>query len=186
MDIISHGLWGAAGYRAANVRAGARKFNLRLAAFWGVFPDLFAFSIAFVWIWWERLRGNAVPFPRPETTEPPMPDAFWPFQLAGTLYNYSHSLVVFAVVVALVWFVRRRVPYEMGAWLLHILMDIPTHSYRFFPTPFLWPISSWKFNGFSWGTPWFLALNYTSLALVYLFLWVWKRKKNKGLRDFRG
>lgn len=65
----------------------------------------------------------------------------------------------------------------MLAWGVHILVDIPTHSYRFYPTPFLWPLSGWKFNGFSWGTPWFIVVNYGALLLT---IW-WLRQKKKKL-----
>lgn len=42
MDIISHGLWAAALYKAVNKKK-QQKYRPLLAAWWGVFPDLFAF-----------------------------------------------------------------------------------------------------------------------------------------------
>jgi hypothetical protein len=73
------------------------------------------------------------------------------------------------------------IPWEMGGWLVHILCDIPTHSYRFYPTPIFWPLSSWKFNGFSWGVWWFMLLNYSALFIVFLIIYFKKKKflKNK-------
>lgn len=66
----------------------------------------------------------------------------------------------------------------MGAWFLHILMDIPTHTYRFYPTPFLWPVSDVKLNGFSWATPWFMIVNYSIIILIYLYFYLKKQKKD--------
>jgi membrane-bound metal-dependent hydrolase YbcI (DUF457 family) len=91
------------------------------------------------------------------------------------LYSISHSAVVFFAVFSIAFLIFRRPIWELGGWLFHILLDIPTHSYRFYPTPFLWPLSDWKFGGFSWATPWFLVLNYTAIIAVYLF----HRKKNR-------
>ena len=144
---------------------------------WGVFPDIFAFTLPFVWMFWNLIFGdmNFSDFPRPETVEPAARDTLPVFQLASQLYNISHSLIVFVVVFALIWVVFRRTPWEMSGWLLHILVDIPTHSYRFYPTPFLWPFSEWKFDGFSWGVPWFIILNYSALISVY---WILRRRKN--------
>ncbi|MCP5119140.1 MAG: hypothetical protein GY953_50715 [bacterium] len=86
------------------------------------------------------------------------------------LYQLSHSLVTFAAVFAIVWLIRRQPSWVMLAWPLHILIDIPTHTTRFFATPFLWPISSYQFSGVSWGQRWFLILNYSALAAVFLYL----------------
>jgi hypothetical protein len=65
---------------------------------------------------------------------------------------------------------------EMLGWALHILIDIPTHSLRFFATPFLWPLSDYRFNGISWGNRWFMLANYTALAIVYILLWRTSRR----------
>ena len=154
--------------------------NLWLSAFWGVFPDLFAFTIPFTWLILGPLFGDQVPrLGPPDSGEPPPTNSHWTFHLASILYNYSHSIVIFFVVIGLMWLIRRRIPWVMGGWLLHILIDIPTHSYKFYPTPFLWPLSSYKFDGISWGTPWFMIVNYSSLALVYLLLLFVARKRKQ-------
>ncbi len=198
MDVFSHGLWAGAAAKAANKSpaiAGKIKRPLKVwqAIFWGVSPDIFAFTLPFVWMFWNIVFGDMEfsDFPRPENIEPAARDTLPIFQLASQLYNISHSLIVFILIFALaavllrvklppslkLWRTSRRMPWEMSGWLLHILVDIPTHSYRFYPTPFLWPFSEWKFNGFSWGVPWFIILNYSALILVYLVL---RRKKSKN------
>lgn len=175
MDVFAHGLWAGAAYKAANKkiqRAGHRSPNVWWGAFWGIFPDLFAFAIPFVWLWWEILSGHLsfANLPRPEAMEPAPSDTLPMFRLASALYSVSHSLLVFFLVFGALWLVRRRPTWELGGWLVHILIDIPTHTYRFFPTPFLWPVSSWTFNGLSWAAPWFLVLNYSLIAVAYLLL----------------
>ncbi len=92
------------------------------------------------------------------------------------LYQLSHSLVIFAIVAFVVYIIRRRAVWMIVPWLMHILMDIPTHSYKFYATPFLWPISGWKFNGISWGQWWFEILNYGALLILYLIL---RRRYNR-------
>ncbi len=184
MDVFSHGLWAGVVAKATNksfALAGKIKKPLKVwqMAIWGIFPDVFAFAIPFMWLFWNLVFGGMSfsDFPRPENMEPAARDTLPILQIISWLYNISHSLIIFAVVFGLIWFLLRQTPWEMSGWLLHILIDIPTHSYRFYPTPFLWPFSEWKFNGFSWATPWFLILNYSLIILVYWIL----RKKNKIL-----
>lgn len=177
MDVFSHGLWAATAAKTINIKK-RTKINLFFAACWGVFPDVFAFGPAFFWIIWLRLRGiNIIPI-RPENADALEQSGGGPFVLSNHLYNFSHSLFVLATVLGLVVLVKfliekkmswRFLPLTMLGWPMHILMDIPTHSYKFYPTPFLWPISNWKFDGFSWGQWWFILLNYGSLVTVYIY-----------------
>ena len=37
------------------------------------------------------------------------------------------------------------------AWPFHIILDFFTHSIEYFPTPILWPISDYKFDGIPWS-----------------------------------
>ena len=172
MDVFSHGLCAGAVGRAAN-RFGGKKLSAWRAALWGVFPDVFAFALGFMWFFWNIAFGamTVADLPRPDDVEPAARDTLLIFRITSMLYNMSHSLVLFFLVSVIVVALLRRVPWEMGGWLLHIFIDIPTHSYRFYPTPFLWPLSEWKFDGFSWGTPWFIIVNYSVLAIVYFLLW---------------
>jgi len=233
MDILSHGLWAAAAAQAYNQMYGRTavrpyKLNALLAAFWGISPDLFAFTIPFAYLIINSILGKDVPrMGPPDASEPPPLFNHWTFQLASTLYNYSHSLIIFFVVLTIVLFIRhhsvilrltrrmdkplshpeaqpkdlasasersnaalgsslhsvplrmtnKRVPFELLGWLLHILIDIPTHSYSFYPTPFLWPISQFKFDGISWAIPWFMIANYSALALVFLSLFLINKRR---------
>ncbi len=191
MDIFAHGLWTAAAARAVNLRLRKkpeterprlirRPLNVWHAAFWGIFPDLFAFTIPFFVIAFGVLSGNISlgQIPRSQTAPTSVLEQRIPIlQLAYNLYDISHSLIVFGAAFFLAWLVFRRPIWELGGWLLHILIDIPTHSAQFFPTPLFWPISHWKFlYGFSWAAPWFMIANYSAILVAYLVLWKKERR----------
>lgn len=172
MDIFSHGLWAGAAAYGANMKR-KRPISVWKTAAWGVFPDLFSFTIAFVWMIATSVRFDA------RNAEPFGGDGHIISQLTTTLYDLSHSLIIFLLVFGIVWYLLKRPVWELSGWLLHMLIDVPTHSYQFYPTPILWPISEWKFNGFSWGQPWFMALDITALAIVYWMIWrSYRRKKS--------
>ena len=174
MDIFSHGLWAAAGAKGLNKAQDKRRVNIWVATLWGMFPDLFAFSIPFMFIVGSVIFGSAhfSDFgAHPMVAEPPGGGAFLVAHLAHALYNVSHSLVVFSVVFFGVWAYFKQARLELLGWFLHIIMDIPTHTYAFFPTPVFWPLFDWRFNGFSWANPRFLILNYSVLLIVYAVLW---------------
>lgn len=143
MDVFSHGLWAAAAGRGIDRFKGEKLSAWRTAA-WGVFPDVVAFAPGFVWFFWNIAFGTMIvnDLPRPDDVEPAARDTLMIFRVTSLLYSMSHSVVLFFLVSVAVVALLRRVPWEMGGWLLHILMDIPTHSYRFYPTPFLWPLSA--------------------------------------------
>lgn len=95
------------------------------------------------------------------------------------LYRLTHSLVIFAAASFILWLMFRRPLGEFSAWGLHILFDIPTHSYRFFPTPFLWPVSDFHVHGRSWASPWIFFPNALVLILLYGWFFVIKRRMQR-------
>lgn len=180
MDIIAHGLWTAAATRVANrSKKIERPVKIGWATFWGIFPDLFAFAPLFSFLIIEAVLGNVnlSHLSGPDSLEPSQGGAFSIFRFTGTLYSMSHSLIIFGLVLSIVYLLLKRFPWEMLGWLLHIAIDIPTHSYAFYPTPFLWPLSDIKLNGFSWASPWFMAVNYTAIIVAYIILWHSGKKK---------
>ena len=78
----------------------------------------------------------------------------------------------------LLYFFRKRLAIFVLPWLIHILIDIPTHSREFLPTPFLWPVSEWKFPGISWGNRYFMMFNYAAIIVCVGWI-VFKEKKEK-------
>jgi len=186
MDLFSHGLWTAAAGKGINdfvLKPRAKKpLKLRWLVWWGIFPDIFAFTIPIAWIIGGILLGDFKfsDVPSPENMEPMASGKTnGIYQLSISLYNLSHSLIIFGAVFAMLFLILRRPVWELAAWPFHILIDIPTHSYQFYPTPFFWPISGIKFNGFSWGTPWFLIANYSAIFLAYLFLAIKEKRLRK-------
>ncbi len=179
MDIFAHGLWTGGLVTAINKKT---KKPLRLwpTVFWGVFPDLVAFGPALAFAFWQRitLGGNFV-FPHGPDSESLATSKNPIWLLTSHLYSVTHSLIIFLIILGLVCLIEKKPIWEMGGWLLHILIDIPSHSLAFYPTPFLWPVSNFMVNGVSWGQPWFLVLNYSTLFVFYLTLFFIKKKKAK-------
>lgn len=185
MDVFSHGLWSGAIFKGINIKS-QKHLRVKWAIFWGVFPDVFAFASLFVWLFGSMIFGNMSfsDWPRPDATEPIQPDTLFIFQFTSFLYSLTHSLAIFAVVFGLSFLIFRRPIWELLSWLIHILIDIPTHTYQFYPTPFLWPFSDVKFDGFSWGTPWFMFLNIFLVASVYLYLYLRNKKQPREVLNF--
>jgi hypothetical protein len=102
------------------------------------------------------------------------------FDLAAYLYQYSHSLVIWAAVFIIVWIVSRRPRWELLGWALHILIDIPSHVIDFYPTPFLFPISEYRFPyGIQWSNMWYMIINYSALAGVWIWIVIKKLQKKR-------
>ncbi|MBW7996360.1 MAG: hypothetical protein FVQ81_07310, partial [Candidatus Glassbacteria bacterium] len=163
MDTLAHGLWGglAAGWK--------KRFGL--AFLFGIAPDLSSFGALMA----IRIVSGTFAPGRPSVHT--LPD--W----LHTAYNCSHSLIVIGAVWLVLRFTARGVAVPFLAWPLHIICDIPTHSKAFFPTPFLFPLSDYTYDGFSWGQSWFMILNYTCL-LVTAAAWVGyrhRRRKSSGV-----
>jgi hypothetical protein len=170
MDIVAHGLWAGAAGAAANLKL-RRKVRFLHTLLWGVFPDLFAFMPVFVVLLLHGIPGEATGFRIIFSRA--LREALPPFLRPEALYPLSHSLPVFLAVFLAAWLLFRRPVLPLLAWPLHILMDIPTHAAGAFRTPFLWPLSSYRFSGFWWSERWFMILNYSLLAAAYLALFVW-------------
>lgn len=167
MDILSHGLYGG-------VLAGRKsRRSYWLAFFFGIAPDLFSFGIFTASVWLGLTSGPEWGSHHPDISLiPPYVQSF---------YNVTHSLVVFAVAFFLVWAIRRKPMMEMLGWFFHVVLDIFTHSFAFFPTPFLWPLSSYRFDGRSWGDPLIFIPNVLILAALYGYWWY--KKKNKTFSE---
>jgi hypothetical protein len=106
--------------------------------------------------------------------EPPDPAKIPPY--VSALYDVTHSLPVFALGMLAAWILLRHAAWPFLAWGLHILCDIPTHTARFFPTPYLWPFETPVVNGIHWTTPWFMAVNYLLIAAALWWRWRAGRK----------
>jgi hypothetical protein len=197
MDTLAHGLWATAAAKAINVRE-PRTLKTGQMALWSIVPDLFSFIPVIVWMIWQ-MSYNGVAFsdiPRPEFMTAVERDKIFILRLSQILYHISHSIVIFLGLFILTWLFRRyqsgrtaeysfgggRPYFEMTGWLLHILLDIPTHSDKLYPTPFLWPLSGYYFNGSSWGTMRFMLGNYLCLLAAFIALRLAGRRSARKMK----
>lgn len=160
MDYVSHGLWSYIFFH--------RTKTPLLAVCFGLLPDTMS------WVVYGLYRVfTGGPYGKPIVSIIPL----WTF----ILYNISHSLVVALCVILIIFVILKRVPIYIFAWPIAIVMDFLTHTRSFLPTPFLWPISDWKFPGMSWGTWQFIAVNYSLIAIAMTLIIVYKRmRKNRS------
>jgi len=167
MDILSHGLWGGIAFGRSSRRSFWRAFAIGLA------PDLLSFGI----LWAAAMLGFSA---KPDFSRGTPPESSIP-RYVHLLYTVTHSFIVFSTAFLAVWFLRKHPAWELGAWGLHVLMDVPTHSFAFFPTPFLWPLSNWRFDGWQWMTPAILIPDYVVLLLLYGWYFAypyWANRRN--------
>ncbi len=181
MDILSHGFWTTIAFKEANKKF-KKPNHIWQTAFWGMFPDLLAFATMFIWLF-ARFFSGGISFSEihSEFLQAGMSDAspsdILPiFSLTWMLYTIGHSAITFLLVFGALFLILGRPVWVIRGWLFHILIASSTHSYKVYPTPVLWPLSGWKFNGILWSQPWFVFLDYAAIVLV-LFI-IWKKGKN--------
>ncbi len=155
MDVLSHGLWGAI------VFGRKRRRDFWLAFLFGMFPDLFSFGLYFFSLFFG-LSGHPT-FASSDHPADLVPD------YVHYLYSWTHSLIIFSLIFALLWILFRKPVIASLAWPLHIVFDIFTHSDKYFPTPFLWPLSGFHINGIQWSTPIIFIPNVILLVAVYFW-----------------
>ena len=91
------------------------------------------------------------------------------------LYDVSHSLVVFVVMVGAVTFFYHRAYLLMWPWALHIFVDVPGHLGDI-RTPILWPLSRFTFPGWwNWETMTWVIINYCLLVVALIVIW-WRKR----------
>jgi len=173
MDVISHWLWGMAFTR--------KKVSWKVSGPMGVLPDLMAFIPA-------SIVGLMQGRDRVHVDENTVTSDMHP--IAWDIYQWSHSLFFALLIFLGVWYVLHRRGHETPRllawyttipWIAHIIVDIPSHTIQFFPTPFLHPFSDWMIDGTSWGTPWVWFTNVALLALTWgIVLW---RERNQSMDE---
>lgn len=162
MDIISHGLYGGVAFGRKSTK------DYIIAFFFGIAPDLFSFGLFFL----AMVAGVSA---RAGRMGPPDPSTIPAY--VHMMYDYTHSFVVYAVFLAILLALgKRALSWLTLGWPLHILVDIPTHGHAFFPTPFLWPLSSYSVDGVPWSNPVIFVPNVIILVTMYSY-WFWNRKR---------
>ncbi|HLC64635.1 MAG TPA: hypothetical protein VJI46_00755 [Candidatus Nanoarchaeia archaeon] len=152
MDLFAHIIWTSIILYSVD--------NISLAILFGILPDIIAFGPNFVSaIFTKGFAGLKI------NSAKEFVDNLPPYVL--TLYNVTHSLLIFGIVFGAAWLVSGPPVYMLG-WLLHIVFDIPTHSRKIFPVRFLYPLSEYAFPGVSWNTRWLMMANWGSIAALLL------------------
>jgi hypothetical protein len=164
MEILAHSLWATAAAITAKRLTTTTTVRIGWTVWWAVFPDVLAFGPSVAAGIWLRLTGG---LDASSAHGGHLPHV----NLGLPIYPAVHSLVVFLLVFGITTILARRVVVDLFGWLLHILIDIPTHSFSFYATRFLWPLSGYRVDGIAWWTPLFWVATYAALAVLYIFMW---------------
>ena len=102
MDIISHGLWGSVAFDRKNKKSFWTAFLI------GIAPDIISFGPFFAGI----LLGF---YPTPDFRAGPPPTAIIP-EYINSIYNITHSLIIFALVFFIAWLILKYPYLPLFAW----------------------------------------------------------------------
>ncbi len=170
MDFISHGLW---------AYALVRKVKFWPIVFFATFPD-------FIWVYIgiaTNIFGKT--FPMKEVVLEDFPDVtalpIYP-DYVYTLYDIPHSLIICALVFLIIFLIKKKIYLAMLGWPIHILLDIPSHIKEFFPTKFLYPLSSYSVDGIAWTLPSFFIPNVILLTTIYSYF-LYKHYQKKKIKN---
>ena len=93
------------------------------------------------------------------------------------LYHLLHSFFTLAFVALILYVYRPNWLPALSGWLLHILIDIPTHQGDF-GTRFLYPaLPDFYFEGISWSNFEVLAAGYSLLLLANIIYLIWEHRQ---------
>lgn len=150
MDIFSHALIGAA-------VAPSKELTWPMATS-GIVPDLWTVPPMVEYLWRKRGKYNNQEF---WATIPPR---------YGPWMKWSHSSILFLGVTLIGSGVFGISLWVFLPWLLHLLVDIPTHATSRTGFP-VYPISEWKPPGWrNWYDVWWLSVIAIAFfgAIVYI------------------
>lgn len=157
MNIVAHGLWGAA------LTPKKHFSQIKWSVFWSVFPDLLWGVAVVPYFIFHNFRfatdWNSAP------------------QWFYFLYGLGHSLIIWSIISILLLLLKKW-HWSMLFWILHILVDIPGHTH--FQTPFLFPISNIILTGyFSWDN--YAISTLSHLAPLIIIVWKFKLLPKKNV-----
>lgn len=178
MDIAAHALWVGIALAATHRRRRIAKRVVAITVGMAVLPDLVHLIPMLMWSLFgdgslAQFWHYAVTLPGQEPNVPPTVTL-----LTHHLHCILHSAVIAGLVSPVIWWAMPQSHLPLLAWWSHILIDIPTHSADFFPSPVLYPITQRGFDGLAWNTPWFVVINYSALVVLAIWLlWVYHQDK---------
>jgi hypothetical protein len=167
MDIVAHMLWAGAATTLLARRVPIRPRAAAAAVGLAALPDILQFLPVLAWVLaadgtWSALAAHAGALPGKEPAMPPLVAV-----LSHHLHCIMHSAIVAGAVTVLVAAGLRRFWIPLVGWWSHIAIDVATHSADFYAVPVLYPLTYRGLDGIAWNEPWFLALTYAALALVW-------------------
>lgn len=171
MDLLAHALWAWAGGEVLRRRGVLTRGGIQAGVAWAVAPDLLQMApVAGGLLTGSLGVGEFIAY---ATADPGQEPILSPViaALAHHLHCAMHSVVVVAVVTALVAWGRRAWAWPLFGWWLHIAFDVPTHSADYYAVPVLYPFTYRGFDGVAWNTTGFLLANYLALAVTGWWLW---------------
>jgi hypothetical protein len=172
MDILAHGLWAAFGTVVATPRLALSRSVATATVALAVGPDVFHVLPVTLWALFGSGSLDALfAYVMVGVDTPPvLPEAvsLW----VNHFHCIMHSGLVAAAITLVVGVVTGSLWFPLLGWWSHILIDVFTHSADFYPSPVLYPLTMRGFDGIAWNTPWFMVLNYASLAAAYAWLWM--------------
>lgn len=176
MDIFAHGVWAGLGFVWANRARKLNRRTLALTVTLATAPDLVQLlplmsAAVFFGDGWAVLKTYATALPG---YEPPMSALM--SALVHHLHCVMHSALVAGGVTVFLWLWMGRLWVPLLGWWSHIIIDVFTHSADFYPSPVLYPLTYWGFDGIAWNTSWFMVVNY--LSLIVLAAMVWRLRRN--------
>lgn len=170
MDVLAHTLWAGIGVTLARRRWKITRRTAVITVGLAVLPDVM--HLLPIIAWWffgdgtfAAIKGYAIAVPGEEPMLPPIVNL-----LSHHLHCIMHSAIVAGAVTLLSWAALRSVWIPLLGWWSHIVIDVFTHSADYYEVPVLYPITERGFDGLAWNTPWFMVLNYASLAAMILWL----------------
>ena len=176
MDIVAHALWAGIGLALARRHRPVASRTVSATLALAVVPDL---AQLLPLLGRALVTGDAHVLVAYATAlpgkEPALPAAvaLW----AHHLHCALHSAVIAAVVTLALYTVARSLWIPLLGWWSHIVIDVFTHSADFYPAPVLYPFTQQGLDGVAWNAPWFVAVNYTAIALA---AWRLARARERG------
>ena len=179
MDILAHSLWASAGLAVAQRHVTLPRRTVVATIVLAALPDVFhLLPILAWWLWadgtWATVMAYSNALPGQEPWLPPLVK-----MLSHHLHCLMHSAVVCGAVTLALWAWQRSLWIPLLGWWSHIVIDVFTHSADYYPSPVLYPLTYWGFNGVAWNTPWFQAVNYGLLAVVFIWLALGPKRRAK-------
>ncbi|MHA1297938.1 MAG: hypothetical protein ACTSO9_00675 [Candidatus Helarchaeota archaeon] len=135
------------------------KILLIFVEFFGVLPDLIPMPPLIIW---DIKNGQPIrKIGNMREAKSIIPRFFY------ELYYLSHSFVTFGICFLIFYLFFDTFALVLLPWALHIFFDIFTHSEKrdIVRTRFLYPLSKFEFDGYSWQNRKALIINYTLIGI---------------------